>query len=249
MKIYAVNGSPTMKKGMTHVLLENFLNGASDAGAEVESQFLQVKNIGYCTGCMSCWLKTPGRCVQKDDMGEILERIRKADYFVVATPVYADGMSAQTKTLVDRTVPLVSPYFELVDGHCRHKTRNEHMAQVVLLSVCGFPEMDNFGALVDHVSRWAKNMRTHFVGAVLRPLSPSLSWDEFMPEESKRIKDAIKEAGRELVKRGSFSGDVLEEIAKMEIPKENVVETANLFFDKSIEQGRKLPTDPRSWVE
>jgi len=47
MKIFAVNGSPNMKKGMTHILLENFLEGAREAGAEVETVFLQKKKINY----------------------------------------------------------------------------------------------------------------------------------------------------------------------------------------------------------
>jgi len=67
VKIYAVNGSPTTENGMPHVLLENFLDGALDAGAEVESHLLQKEKIGYCNGCMNCWIKTPGRCVQRGD--------------------------------------------------------------------------------------------------------------------------------------------------------------------------------------
>ena len=75
MKIFAVNGSPNMKKGMTHILLEIFLEGAREAGAEVKTVFLQKKKINYCLGCFNCWVKTPGVCVHKDDMPELAEEI------------------------------------------------------------------------------------------------------------------------------------------------------------------------------
>ena len=61
MKILAVNGSPTKKKGMTHLMLNLFLEGAAEAGAEVERFNVADKKIRYCDGCFNCWVRTPGQ--------------------------------------------------------------------------------------------------------------------------------------------------------------------------------------------
>ena len=46
-----------------------------------------------------------GKCVQKDDMAEILQKMIKADVIVLASPVYFYGMNGEMKTFIDRTVP------------------------------------------------------------------------------------------------------------------------------------------------
>ena len=36
---------------------------------------LREKKIKDCVGCFGCWVKTPGLCVHKDDMTDILKMI------------------------------------------------------------------------------------------------------------------------------------------------------------------------------
>ena len=65
--------------------------------------FVNDKNIAYCKGCGVC--NTTHKCVIKDDMAEILDKMVSADVIVMATPVYFYSMNGQMKTLIDRTVP------------------------------------------------------------------------------------------------------------------------------------------------
>lgn len=79
------------------------MRGATESGNSVEKIRLSEKNIGYCRGCGVC--NTTHKCVQNDDMAEILDKMVNADAIVLATPVYFYTMDAQLKTLIDRTVP------------------------------------------------------------------------------------------------------------------------------------------------
>ena len=121
MKITAFNGSPRGKKGNTHIMVEEFLNGAKEAGADVENIFLVEKEINHCLGCFNCWVKTPGKCVIKDDIEELLPKFIHSDIVIFATPVYVDNVTGIMKNFMDRLIPLVDPHFEKDEGgECRH---------------------------------------------------------------------------------------------------------------------------------
>ena len=78
--------------------------GAQQAGHEAEKIFLREAVIHPCLGCETC-RENGGVCVQKDDMGGILEKMITAQVIVMATPVYFYSMNAQMKALIDRTLP------------------------------------------------------------------------------------------------------------------------------------------------
>ncbi len=91
------------KRGNSDILCDQFILGAQEAGNEVEKIYVNDKHIGYCMGCGAC--NTTHKCVQNDDMAEILDKMVNADVIVMATPVYFYSMNGQMKTLIDRTVP------------------------------------------------------------------------------------------------------------------------------------------------
>ena len=90
----------------SELLAKECAKGAEEAGNRVELLSLKGKKIQYCIGCLAC-LKT-GKCVQNDDAPEIMEKLRRADVLVFATPIYYYEMCGQMKTLLDRMNPLYS---------------------------------------------------------------------------------------------------------------------------------------------
>lgn len=100
-KVLVLSSSPR-KGGNSDLLCDQFLLGAQQAGHNPEKIFLKNKKINYCTGCGKCF-DGGKNCPQKDDMAEILEKMIASDVIVMATPVYFYTMSAQMKTLIDRT--------------------------------------------------------------------------------------------------------------------------------------------------
>ena len=58
-----------------------------ERGYDVDTVDVAAARVAPCTGCGSCGLKTPGRCVVKDDMQDIFRQIVASDVLVLATPV------------------------------------------------------------------------------------------------------------------------------------------------------------------
>ena len=193
---------------------------------------LEVK---ACLGCFTCWLKTPGRCVQEDDMAGVLEKVVSSDVLVLGTPLYVDGMAGTMKMVLDRFLPMVEPFIETVDGRSRHPRRaGTKTGKVVLVSVSGFPEIENFDPLVAHVKAICANMRGRFAGAVLRPGAP------FIPVLKQRgvpvddVFDAAREAGRQLVRDGAISPETLAAVARELAPREAIHQGANAYFKQLL---------------
>ncbi len=108
-KVLVLSASPR-KGGNSDILCDEFIRGSKEAGNIAEKIFLRDEKINYCTGCGVC--NTTHKCVLKDDMKGILDKMVDADVIVMATPVYFYTMDAQMKTLIDRTVPR---YQEIAD--------------------------------------------------------------------------------------------------------------------------------------
>ena len=86
------------------ILARECERGAKEAGHEVEYISLKGKEIKYCIGCLAC--QTKGNCVLKDDVAEIMVKVKDAEVIVYATPIYYYEMAGQMKTLLDRLNPL-----------------------------------------------------------------------------------------------------------------------------------------------
>ena len=97
--ILGICGSPR-KMATDHVLGEA-LKMLEERGFQTALFSVRGKNISPCKHCDYC-LKNK-ECVVKDDMHQLYPLFREAKGFVIATPVYNGGLSAQTKAVIDRT--------------------------------------------------------------------------------------------------------------------------------------------------
>ena len=240
MKILSVNGSPHKEKGNTYTIVRAFLEGAREQGAEIiDEVFLQDKNIGYCLGCFMCWAKTPGQCIQKDDMKEIIQKVLKADVLLLSTPVYIDGVSAQTKTFLDRLIPVLRAHFTLLNGHCRHKIGEKKMPALFLISSSGFIEMDNFEPMIESLKRGCLNLYMEYKGHLLRPGAHLMRLKERYASEIDVVLKAAKKAGQELVKYGKVSPETAEKVSIPFCNKEEFIAETNRLWDLFIQSVSK----------
>ena len=100
MKILAIHGSPRTIRSTTRKLAGFVLEGAADAGAEIEMIDLADHRIIPCSACEACSLN--GICVNDDDVPALMARMQAADAIVFGSPVYIDNISGQMKVFFDR---------------------------------------------------------------------------------------------------------------------------------------------------
>jgi len=235
MRILAFNSSPRDNQtSKTELVLQSFLEGARRAGAETETLYLRDYKIKHCLGCFSCWVKTPGRCVQKDDMAEqLFDRYIAADLAVLATPLYHYNMNARMKMFIERTLPMVSPVFTNRGERTGHPYRYERVPKVAVVSVCGFPEQEHFRAL-------SLNMRMILgdllVAEIYRHTSEALP----VPPLAAKVQEvlaAISRAGEELVRDGKVQPETLAAATQDLAPRELIIQMVNEHWKRELGQG------------
>ena len=212
MHVMAINGSPRKEKSSTNHILNPLLDGMRAAGATTEVVHLGHLKIKPCLGCFLCWVKTPGKCVQQDDMADVFERFVQADLLVFGTPLYHFNVSGLMKNFIDRTLPNAEPW--LVEdpnqpGGSAHPDRYPKDRSMLLVSPCGFPEFDHFESLVAYFKFLARKMRWRYLGEILRPAANGLA-DEQKQEPFAWYYKLVRQAGEQIIRHGRITPEVNE---------------------------------------
>ncbi len=97
--VLGIVGSPR-RGGNTEILVDEILAGAKRAGAKTETVFLNKLEIGPCLACNRC--KRNGTCAQQDDMPALQKKMETSQLWVLGTPIYWWGPTAQFKAFIDR---------------------------------------------------------------------------------------------------------------------------------------------------
>jgi len=91
---------------------------------ETESLVFDYSKVKPCVGCYRCWIKTPGICIhQEDKTNEVCAKIVNCDAVMILNEITYGGYSADIKAFLDRMIPNLSPYFEIIKKEMRHKRR------------------------------------------------------------------------------------------------------------------------------
>ena len=234
MKVLAINSSARIGgQSKTELMLNHLVEGMRDAGAAVEVINLYKKNIKNCIGCFTCWSKTPGKCIHKDDMTDgIYPKYLDADLLVLATPLYHFTVNATMKVFIERTLPDLQPFFELRNGVTRHPMRHE-TPPVVALSVAGFPEESIFAQLSSYM-----NFLYHdrLLAEIYRPAAESMK-SSGEGEKVADILDATVKGGRELVESMTISPETMARIKQPFTDFETMAPIVNIFWQTCIDEG------------
>jgi multimeric flavodoxin WrbA len=115
--------------GQLHAQLLTYLEGF-----EIEEFCIERDDLAFCTGCFGCWIKTPGECVVKDGIGRINRAAIGSDAVVYLSPVVFGQFSANIKSVIDRWLPNMLPFFIVrPDGSTMHPPRyRQYPGQVII---------------------------------------------------------------------------------------------------------------------
>lgn len=102
MNVIGFNGSPR-KDGNTSILIETVFKELEAEGIATRLVNLGPRSVNGCLGCLKCFDKKDGHCVQtQDDLNQWMDAMRTADGIVLGSPVYFANISGQMKCFLDR---------------------------------------------------------------------------------------------------------------------------------------------------
>ena len=148
---------------------------------------LKDMNIMPCRSCGACGTRTPGRCVQKDDMPQLLRSMAASRLLVYITPVTFGGYSYQLKKAIDRTMPLGEPFYMVKNGHLLHPMRygEKTLLAIGLYDGGRQEEIENFQLLV---ARNAMNMQSRYKTVIV---SPNSGFDAMAKEMDAALREVV----------------------------------------------------------
>lgn len=134
MRITLLNGTPADARYKNFELfLEKLAIYLDKDRHTVTNLKLRNMDIKYCTGCFGCWVKTPGECLIADDSRTVRRESINCDLLVFASPIIMGFVSAVLKKSMDKMIPLVLPYIEIVEKECHHRKRYNKYPSVGLI--------------------------------------------------------------------------------------------------------------------
>lgn len=176
MHVVAINTDPEKGRGIINVLLAPLLEGMRASGASVELYYSRDLQIFPCCGNLNCTVRTPGKCMAYDDMRWLREKIGRADVLVLASPLYFNGFTGRAgatpsmRLLLDRLVPGTHVSADVPYEHAVHVTREPtSLGRVVLVSGCGFWEIDGFDPVLTHLKAFCCNTFPELAGCITGP--------------------------------------------------------------------------------
>ena len=219
----------------TTFMVNNFIDGAKESGANVEYFKLKDYDIKDCTGCYTCWTKTPGECIFKDDMTMFRKKYREADLVVFASPLYIFNVTGIMKTFMDRLLPIMKPYMLTNEnGDTLHPDRFPEKGEqgFVVFSAAGFSEVEhNFDGLTGMYHCWnshSENM--HLLGEFYLTAAEIIVQPVYA-ERKKNIADVCRKAGQQIIEEGKINNEYMLAVQETTVSKETFQTQADMFWE------------------
>ncbi len=242
-KVLVINGSPHRKNSNTMVITNAFLFGLNEKG-DYDIEFVQASELKVkpCMGCLSCWGRTAGECVIKDDDIPLLKKkILDADIILTSYPLYYFSMPGIMKVILDRLLCLMSTYEGQKapeNGQSFHGLRFPELKnkKFILISTCAYTDACEVykPLLAQHDCILGK-------GNYLPILVPQMKTLNDLHNENKinRYLEKFIQAGRDFSRDGFISQEEIEFLSKPPFTEGAYKIFLKNFWDGEKEKGKK----------
>lgn len=95
---------------------------------------LSELKIANCTGCFSCWTKTPGKCVIRDDATRVYPCIARSNAILYVSRLKYGGYDTVMKTMLERAIPIQKAFIRIHQGETHHVQRNVIPKKAVIIA-------------------------------------------------------------------------------------------------------------------
>ena len=124
-------------------LSQEICDALQQANWLTQSVPLCEKTISPCCGALSCWVRSPGRCLMPGDAQDMAILEVHNDLMVFLTPIVFGGYSAELKKMVDHLIQNVSPYFMNIRGETRRKARYPFYPRFMAVGYLPTPDLES----------------------------------------------------------------------------------------------------------
>ena len=95
---------------------------------------LSQLKIADCMGCFSCWVRTPGRCVIRDDAVGVYPLIAHSDHVIYVSRLFCGSYDVPMKTMLERAIPIQQAFIRIHHGETHHIQRAVAEKDAVILA-------------------------------------------------------------------------------------------------------------------
>jgi len=159
MNILILNGGPANGLGTTSRKIRDAAAKEFQArGWNITAYDLDTLSIKPCRGCFACWLKHPGACAIQDDEEGFIKSWVASDAVLMITPVTFGGYSSALKMALDRSIPVLLPFFVKSHGEIHHPQRYRQRRRILAAGTLPGPDAEAERSFHGLVRRNALNM-------------------------------------------------------------------------------------------
>ena len=180
MKVTILNGNPVDASESLDKYLAQLKTKLESQNHKVTLLSIRELDAKYCIGCFGCWVKTPGECSSADESSIVCRSVINSDFTLWAAPLKMGFPSTMLKKVIDKSIPILHPYFVVARGEAHHRKRYKKYPRIgLLIEKESDTDSRDLEIMTDIFNRTALNMKSR--------LEFSLTTDDPVDEVAQRI--------------------------------------------------------------
>ncbi len=182
-------------------ILDPFIKGIEESGAEVEQIDTRSLEISPCRGCTSSIsFKSDGHCFCEDDMNSLYPKFRESDIWVFTSSDDGNCNNPKLMNIMDRMEPLFPKTFE---------DDTDMKGKIAFISTTKSNTGEKIQTVADEFMSISALFNKEYAGALLRPQASSIKVVQNLGGNIDDIFQAAKDAGKQIILNGKIESNTI----------------------------------------